>query len=120
MLKNITSRLLSQAVQDSMPDVGLVPTYQNYSVCKPQKMFHMHFLLRKLLGRTCMLTSSAYTTTLHVKLLTAGACRSRSSLELARLVPLHSRTERAYCEILLCIHAAGADRADQCARDARC
>ncbi|CAK0786624.1 hypothetical protein CVIRNUC_009838 [Coccomyxa viridis] len=32
MLKNITSRLLSQAVQDSMPDVGLVPTYQNCSV----------------------------------------------------------------------------------------
>ena len=37
MLKNVTSRLLSRAVQDSMPDVGLVPTYQNCSVGGCQK-----------------------------------------------------------------------------------
>ena len=48
MLKNVTSRLLSQAVQDSMPDVGLVPTYQNYSVCNAQMMIHMHFFIRCL------------------------------------------------------------------------
>ena len=45
MLKNITSRLLSQAVQDSMPDVGLVPTYQNCSVCKPPGIYHMFVYL---------------------------------------------------------------------------
>ena len=48
MLKNVTSRLLSQAVQDSMPDVGLVPTYQNCSVCRPPEMSHMRFYLRDL------------------------------------------------------------------------
>ena len=31
-LKNITRRLLSDTVQDSLPQFGLVPTYQNASV----------------------------------------------------------------------------------------
>ena len=50
MLKNITSRLLSQAVQNSMPDVGLVPTYQNYSVCRIPEMCHMYFNFRELVA----------------------------------------------------------------------
>ena len=31
-LKNVTRRLLSDAVQNSLPQFGLVPTYQNASV----------------------------------------------------------------------------------------
>ena len=37
-LKNITSWMLSNTIQDSMPQFGLVPTYQNASVsprCQP-------------------------------------------------------------------------------------
>ena len=84
MLKNITSRLLSQAVQDSMPDVGLVPTYQNCSVCEPPGIYHMSVYLRCLeadLHARIDLLGTHQEPACHASI--AGSCQCRSTLLLS-------------------------------------